>query len=191
MERDAGAAAHFPDALYEAAGATIAPDAAAAGARRAVAAKVQRPRPDEAACLDEGSALVALLQPPPGTAFADDPSLRALAARRVTALALELVPRITRAQSHGRALVAGHRRRLQGRAARRRRAAAASCPMLTTAAGTITPAKAFVIGAGVAGLQAIATARRLGAVVSRVRRARRGARAGAVARRDVRGERSS
>jgi NAD(P) transhydrogenase subunit alpha len=165
VEAGAGAAARFPDALYEQAGATIAPDAGAAARGAHLAAKVQRPRPDEAAALDEGSALVSLLQPPPGTAFADDASLRALAARRVTAFALERVPRITRAQSmdvlSSQATVAGYKAVLLGAAHLAR-----LMPMLTTAAGSIPPAKALVIGAGVAGLQAIATARRLGAVVS-------------------------
>jgi NAD(P) transhydrogenase subunit alpha len=165
VERGAGEAAHFPDALYEQAGAAIAPDAGAAARGARLAAKVQRPRPDEAARLDEGSALVALLQPPPGTAFADDASLRALAERRVTAFALERVPRITRAQSmdvlSSQATVAGYKAVLLGAAHLSR-----LLPMLTTAAGSIPPAKALVVGAGVAGLQAIATARRLGAVVS-------------------------
>jgi NAD(P) transhydrogenase subunit alpha len=103
---------------------------------------------------------------PPGAGLAaDDPVVRARAARGVTALALELVPRITRAQSmdvlSSQATVAGYKAVLVGASALPR-----FLPMLTTAAGSIAPAKAFVIGAGVAGLQAIATARRLGAVVS-------------------------
>src|ERR1043166_8139403 len=88
-----------------------------------------------------------------------------LAARNVTALALELVPRITRAQSmdvlSSQATVAGYKAVLVGASSLGK-----FLPMLTTAAGNISPAKAFVIGAGVAGLQAIATAKRLGAVVS-------------------------
>jgi NAD(P) transhydrogenase subunit alpha len=165
VEGGAGAAAYFPDALYEQAGARLAADAGAAARGAHLVAKVQRPRPEEAACLDEGSALVSLLQPPPGTTFADDPSVRALAARRVTAFALERVPRITRAQSmdvlSSQATVAGYKAVLLGAAHLAR-----LMPMLTTAAGSIPPAKALVVGAGVAGLQAIATARRLGAVVS-------------------------
>jgi NAD(P) transhydrogenase subunit alpha len=165
VERGAGEAAYFPDALYEQAGARVAPSAGDAARGAQLVAKVQRPRPDEAACLDEGSALVSLLQPPVGTAFADDASVRALAGRRVTAFALERVPRITRAQSmdvlSSQATVAGYKAVLLGASHLAR-----LMPMLTTAAGSIPPAKALVIGAGVAGLQAIATARRLGAVVS-------------------------
>ena len=165
VERGAGEAAYFPDALYEQAGARVAASAGDAARGAHLVAKVQRPRPDEAACLDEGSALVSLLQPPVGTAFADDASVRALAGRRVTAFALERVPRITRAQSmdvlSSQATVAGYKAVLLGASHLAR-----LMPMLTTAAGSIPPAKALVIGAGVAGLQAIATARRLGAVVS-------------------------
>jgi NAD(P) transhydrogenase subunit alpha len=159
VERGAGEAAYFPDALYEQAGARVAPSAGDAARGAQLVAKVQRPRPDEAACLDEGSALVSLLQPPVGTAFADDASVRALAGRRVTAFALERVPRITRAQSmdvlSSQATVAGYKAVLLGASHLAR-----LMPMLTTAAGSIPPAKALVIGAGVAGLQAIATARR-------------------------------
>jgi NAD(P) transhydrogenase subunit alpha len=165
LERGAGLAAHFPDALYEQAGATVAPDAGSAARGAHLAAKVQRPRPEETACLDAGSAVVSLLQPPPGTTFADDASVRALAERRITAFALERVPRISRAQSmdvlSSQATVAGYKAVLLGATHLAR-----LMPMLTTAAGSIPPAKALVIGAGVAGLQAIATARRLGAVVS-------------------------
>ncbi|MBV9878856.1 MAG: Re/Si-specific NAD(P)(+) transhydrogenase subunit alpha [Gemmatirosa sp.] len=160
VERGAGMRAHFPDALYTARGATIVDDAAAAARGAHVVAKVQRPTLDEASLLDEGSALVSLLQPAQSAEL-----LARLAERRVTAFALELVPRITRAQSmdvlSSQATIAGYKAVLLGAAQ-----AARLLPMLTTAAGTITPAKAFVIGAGVAGLQAIATARRLGAVVS-------------------------
>lgn len=165
VERGAGVLAYFADALYEQAGATLAPDAGAAARGAALVTKVQRPTPDQAACLDPGAALVALLQPPVGTAFADDPSVQALAQRGVTAFALERVPRITRAQSmdvlSSQATVAGYKAVLLGASHMAR-----LLPMLTTAAGSIPPAKALVIGAGVAGLQAIATARRLGAQVS-------------------------
>ena len=165
VERGAGEAAFYPDALFEQAGATLAPNAAGAAGGAQLVAKVQRPVPAEIDVLDRGTALVCLLQPPPGTAWADDPTVRALAERGVTAFALERVPRITRAQSmdvlSSQATVAGYKGVLM---------AAAECarllPMLTTAAGSIPPAKALVIGAGVAGLQAIATARRLGAQVS-------------------------
>ena len=160
VERGAGARAYFPDARYEAAGATIVDDAGAVCRGSQVVAKVQRPTLDEAACLDEGSILVALLQPAQSADI-----LAKLAERGVTAFALELVPRITRAQSmdvlSSQATIAGYKAVLLGATQ-----AARLLPMLTTAAGSITPARAFVIGAGVAGLQAIATARRLGAVVS-------------------------
>lgn len=160
VERGAGATAYVTDADYTGAGAQVAADAreAARGAHAVV--KVQRPSPEEAELPDEGAALVCLLQP-----AASRDVIARLAARRVSALALELVPRITRAQAmdvlSSQATVAGYKAVLLGAAHLAR-----LMPMLTTAAGTITPAKAFVVGAGVAGLQAIATARRLGAVVS-------------------------
>ncbi|MGZ8470662.1 MAG: Re/Si-specific NAD(P)(+) transhydrogenase subunit alpha [Gemmatirosa sp.] len=160
IERGAGAAAYASDSDYEAAGAAIAADAATACRDAEVVAKVQRPTPAEAALLPRGSVLVALLQPAQsGELLAD------LAQRGVTALALERVPRITRAQSmdvlSSQATVAGYKAVLLAASALPR-----FLPMLTTAAGNITPARALVLGAGVAGLQAIATARRLGAVVS-------------------------
>jgi NAD(P) transhydrogenase subunit alpha len=160
VEHDAGAAAFAPDEAYVAAGATIAPDAAAAMRGADVVVRVRRPDEREAAQLPEGTTLVAMLDP-----ARNAPLLAALAGRRVTALALELVPRITRAQSmdvlSSQATVAGYMAALRGAAALPR-----LMPMLTTAAGSLTPARAFVIGAGVAGLQAIATTRRLGAIVS-------------------------
>jgi NAD(P) transhydrogenase subunit alpha len=160
VERGAGASAAAADTAYEAAGATLADGPAAAAAAADIVCKVQRPTPDEAALLREGSALVSYLHP---SSAAD--VLPALAARRVTGFALELVPRITRAQSmdalSSQATVAGYKAVLLGAAASPR-----FLPMLTTAAGSIPPAKAFILGAGVAGLQAIATARRLGAQVS-------------------------
>ena len=125
-----------------------------------VVLRVRRPDDGEADRLPEGATLVSLLDP-----ARNAPLLERLAARGVTALALELVPRITRAQSmdvlSSQATVAGYMAAVRGAAALPR-----LMPMLTTAAGSLTPARAFVIGAGVAGLQAIATARRLGAVVS-------------------------
>jgi NAD(P) transhydrogenase subunit alpha len=122
--------------------------------------KVQRPSPEEAAALREGSVLVSFLV----AARAPD-LVRQLATRKITALSLEQVPRITRAQSmdalSSQATVAGYKAVLLGAGQLGK-----LLPMLTTAAGTLAPAKAFILGAGVAGLQAIATARRLGAVVS-------------------------
>jgi proton-translocating NAD(P)+ transhydrogenase subunit alpha len=159
VERDAGTDAFFPDAQYLKAGARIVASAAEAAAADLVL-KVQRPTLEEAATLPAGSILVSLM-----ALQSSAEVLAALAARGVTALALELVPRTTKAQSmdvlSSQATVAGYQAVLIG-ASRLGR----FLPMLTTAAGTITPGKAFVIGAGVAGLQAIATARRLGAVVS-------------------------
>ena len=159
IEAGAGAAAGFPDAAYQAAGAGLLPRAEAlAGAE--VVAKVQRPSQAEADELPTGALLVALLAP-----HQSGELLARLAARGVDALAMERVPRTTRAQSmdalSSQATISGYKAVLLGAAALTR-----ILPMLTTAAGTLAPAKAFVIGAGVAGLQAIATARRLGAVVS-------------------------
>jgi H+-translocating NAD(P) transhydrogenase subunit alpha len=160
VEQGAGDAATLPDTLYVKAGATIAPGAAEACRGSAIILRVQRPAADEYPLIPEGATLIGLLQPASAKDMTD-----ALASRRVTALAMELVPRITRAQSmdalSSQATVAGYKAVLVGSAAMSR-----LLPMLTTAAGTIAPAKAFVLGAGVAGLQAIATARRLGAVVS-------------------------
>ncbi|HSD18709.1 MAG TPA: Re/Si-specific NAD(P)(+) transhydrogenase subunit alpha [Anaeromyxobacter sp.] len=159
VERGAGAAAGFPDAAYEAAGASIG-DGPAALAGAEVIVRVQRPSEAEADLVPEGAVLVALLAPDQS-----GPLLARLAARRVSALAMEKVPRTTRAQSmdalSSQATLAGYKAVLLGAGALSR-----ILPMMTTAAGTLAPAKAFVIGAGVAGLQAIATARRLGAVVS-------------------------
>ncbi len=160
LERSAGESAGFPDALYEAAGATVVSDAAGALERADIVLKVQRPSFEEVSLLSPGAVLACLLQPATSGEL-----LALLAQRKVTALALELVPRITRAQSmdalSSQATVAGYKAVLMGASALPK-----LLPMLTTAAGTLAPAKCFVIGAGVAGLQAIATARRLGAVVS-------------------------
>jgi NAD(P) transhydrogenase subunit alpha len=160
VEHDAGVAATLPDALYVGAGGIIEPDFAATCRGADLVLKVQRPTEAEVAALPEGSILVALLQPAASASL-----FEILARRRVVSLAMELVPRITRAQSmdalSSQANIAGYKAVLLGSGAMSR-----LLPMLTTAAGTIAPAKAFILGAGVAGLQAIATARRLGAVVS-------------------------
>ena len=160
VESDAGLAAGFTDAAYAAAGATVTHGADRTVADAEMTLRVQRPGAEEIALLPEASALVALLSP----ATAAD-TLQLLAARRITAFAMELVPRTTKAQSmdvlSSQATVAGYRAVLLGASTLGR-----FLPMLTTAAGTVTPARVFVIGAGVAGLQAIATARRLGGVVS-------------------------
>ena len=160
IERDAGLAAGFPDAQYTAAGATIAADFAAAAAGADLVCQVHPPELQEVPSLPAGSAIVSYWQPG-GSAEA----LAALGTRGVRMLALERVPRITRAQSmdvlSSQATVSGYKAVLLGASALPK-----MLPMLTTAAGTLAPARVFVIGAGVAGLQAIATARRLGAVVS-------------------------
>ena len=160
VQHGAGVDAFYSDDAYEKAGARIAPDAGSAHAGADIVVRVQRPDADEAALIADGTTLVALMQP--ATA---GPILEQLNGRSVSVLALEMVPRITRAQSmdvlSSQATVAGYKAVLIGASLMPR-----FLPMLTTAAGSITPAKAFVIGAGVAGLQAIATARRLGAVVS-------------------------
>jgi len=160
VQRGAGTAAYFPDEAYAGAGAELVDDAGAVFGDCDVVCKVQRPAPAEAALMRSGAVLISLLQP---STSAD--SLAALNTRSVTALALERVPRITRAQSmdilSSQATVAGYKAVLLAATH-----SAKLLPMLTTAAGNIPPAKAFVVGAGVAGLMAIATARRLGAVVS-------------------------
>ncbi|HVD30868.1 MAG TPA: Re/Si-specific NAD(P)(+) transhydrogenase subunit alpha [Methylomirabilota bacterium] len=154
IERGAGEASSFPDRMYTEAGGTIG-DAWDAE----VVCKVAKPSDDELARLRAGAVLVAFLQP-----LTNHDLVRELARRRVTALSMDAIPRITRAQPmdalSSQATVAGYKAVLLAAAALPR-----FFPMLTTAAGTIAPAKALIIGAGVAGLQAIATARRLGAVV--------------------------
>ena len=160
VQQGAGVAAGFRDEAYTAAGAALLPDARAAFAGGTVVVKVQPPTRDEVALIPSGTTLISLMRP------GHSPELFAqLAKRGVTGMALELVPRITRAQSmdvlSSQSTVAGYKAVLIGAAELGK-----FLPMLTTAAGNITPSKVFVIGAGVAGLQAIATARRLGAVVS-------------------------
>ncbi len=155
VERGLGVQANLPDALYEKAGATFG-DAWTAD----VVVKVQKPTDDEARKLQKGAILISLLPTSTSTDL-----LSQLAGAGVSALSLERVPRITRAQSmdilSSQATIAGYKAVLIGAAEMGK-----ILPMLTTAAGNIPPAKAFVLGAGVAGLMAIATARRLGAVVS-------------------------
>jgi NAD(P) transhydrogenase subunit alpha len=159
IQAGAGERAGFPDSAYAGAGATIA-DAATLYDDAALVCRVQPPSVAEVDALPEGVAVMALMHP-----ARNGEILSRLAARKITALALELVPRITRAQSmdvlSSQSTVAGYKAVLVGAAALPK-----FLPMLTTAAGTVSPSKVFVIGAGVAGLQAIATARRLGGVVS-------------------------
>jgi NAD(P) transhydrogenase subunit alpha len=159
LERGAGEAAGHPDAAYAAAGATLGSVAEALEGAEVLAA-VRRPSTEVVERLPTGLLLVGLLQP-----AQSGPLLEALAARGVAALAMEKVPRTTRAQAmdalSSQASLAGYKAVLVGAGTLPR-----LLPMMTTAAGTLAPAKVFVIGAGVAGLQAVATARRLGAVVS-------------------------
>ena len=160
VERGAGVSAAASDEAYTQAGATIVDDARGACAEAGVVLKVQPPSLEQVELLQPGSVLVSLLP------LADHkPVLDRLVERKVSALALERVPRISRAQSmdvlSSQATLSGYKAVLLGASALPR-----ILPMMTTAAGNLTPAKAFVIGAGVAGLQAIATAKRLGAVVS-------------------------
>src|ERR687898_1171946 len=154
VESGAGEAAHHPDAAYEAAGARTGD-----GLSGDVVAKVAPPTAEEIGRLEQGSVLIGFLQP---LTAAD--TVRGLAEGGVTSFAMEAVPRITRAQSmdalSSQATVSGYRAALMAAQELPR-----FFPMLTTAAGTIRPAKVLVLGAGVAGLQAIATTRRLGAIV--------------------------
>jgi len=160
VERGAGSLAGFPDGQYEMAGAALRAGEMEILAGSEIVLKVRRPSLEEAAQLGEGALLICLLVP-----SQSEDLWPVLCERKVTALAMELVPRITRAQSmdalSSQANLAGYKAVLIGAAALGR-----VLPMMTTAAGTLAPAKVFVLGAGVAGLQAIATARRLGAVVS-------------------------
>jgi H+-translocating NAD(P) transhydrogenase subunit alpha len=155
VEQGAGEAAAFLDSAFTDAGATIGDPWGAD-----LVAKVRKPSEEEVARLREGQVLVGFLEP-----LTDSDGIERLAARGVTAFAMESIPRITRAQPmdalSSQATVSGYKSVLH--AAER---LPKFLPMLTTAAGTVAPAKVLVIGAGVAGLQAIATARRLGAIVS-------------------------
>ncbi len=166
VEQGAGAGAYCTDDQYRQAGAEIA-DAGDLLSSADVLVKVAPPargdaERDEPAMLRSGGVLVGMLDP-----LGDNELMDALAAANVSALALELLPRITRAQSmdvlSSMATVAGYKAVLMAADAMRR-----MLPMMMTAAGTLAPARALVIGTGVAGLQAIATARRLGAIVKGV-----------------------
>jgi len=156
VERGAGEVAAFPDEAFAEAGASLVGHALDADA----VVKVQKPSAAEVEALRDGSVLVAFLQP-----LTDPEGIERLGARGVVAFAMESIPRITRAQPmdalSSQATVSGYKAMLLA-AERLPR----FFPMLMTAAGTVAPAKVLVLGAGVAGLQAIATARRLGAVVT-------------------------
>jgi NAD(P) transhydrogenase subunit alpha len=158
VERGSGAGALLPDAVYEEAGATMAEDPGAVYECEVVA-KVAPPTSDEIARLKPEAVLIGFLQP-----LTNGDTIRAIAQTGATAFAMEAIPRISRAQSmdalSSQANIAGYKSVLIAATEIGR-----FFPMLMTAAGTIRPATVLVLGAGVAGLQAIATARRLGAVV--------------------------
>lgn len=159
VESGAGAGADFTDAQYKEAGAIIekSHDKLLKGSELVL--KIQPPTDKEVSAMGEGAALITFLQP-----FSSKPLLKKLASRKVTAMSMEMVPRISKAQNmdalSSMATVAGYKAVLLAANAFHR-----FFPMFMTAAGTIPPARTLVLGAGVAGLQAIATAKRLGAVV--------------------------
>ncbi|MEW5421422.1 Re/Si-specific NAD(P)(+) transhydrogenase subunit alpha [Amorphus sp. 3PC139-8] len=156
----AGARSRIPDEDYAAAGAEIAPSTADAVREADLVLKVQRPTGDEIDQIKHGAAVVAIMDP-----FGNVGALEHMAARGLVSFAMELMPRITRAQSmdvlSSQANLGGYQAVIDAAEVYDR-----ALPMMMTAAGTVPAAKVFVMGAGVAGLQAIATARRLGAVVT-------------------------
>jgi len=160
VEAGAGEPASFPDEAYRDAGATIAGNAEDVYREAELIVKVRKPSEHEIALVPENAVLIALLEP-----LTDPGGIARLSERGITGFAMESIPRITRAQSmdalSSQSTVGGYKAVLL--AADR---LPKFFPMLMTAAGTVAPAKVLVLGAGVAGLQAIATARRLGAVVS-------------------------
>ena len=160
IEAGTGQASSIPDADYAAAGATVKPDTRAVLEGADLLLKVRGPTQQEITALKPGAIVVALLD-----AYREKDTVSALAKANATAFAMEFVPRITRAQVmdalSSQANLAGYRAVIEAANAYGR-----GFPMMMTAAGTVAAAKVFVIGVGVAGLQAIATARRLGAVVT-------------------------
>jgi NAD(P) transhydrogenase subunit alpha len=160
VEHDAGKAAGFSDAAYESAGASIGATAAAVSGDADIVLRVGRPTDAELDGLKKGAMIVGFLAP-----LGDPRSVERYATRGLTALSMDAIPRTTKAQAmdalSSQANIAGYKGALIAAMALPK-----FFPMLTTAAGTIKPAKALIIGAGVAGLQAIATCRRLGAVVT-------------------------
>jgi H+-translocating NAD(P) transhydrogenase subunit alpha len=159
VESGAGEGASIGDDVFKEAGATIAADAKAVYAEGDVVLKIQRPTDDEVDLLKPGAVLIGAM-----AALSNRDLMQKLAARNLTVFAMELLPRITRAQSmdilSSQANLAGYKAVLDGIHEFKR-----AVPMMMTAAGTIAPARFLVLGAGVAGLQAIATAKRLGGVV--------------------------
>jgi NAD(P) transhydrogenase subunit alpha len=160
VEAGAGAGSRIADADYVAAGATIASDAAAALRSADIVLKVRRPHEADLAAYKPGALVVATMDP-----YGNEAALKAMAAAGVVAFAMELLPRITRAQVmdvlSSQANLAGYQAVIDAASHYGR-----AMPMMMTAAGTVPAARVFVMGAGVAGLQAIATARRMGAVVT-------------------------
>jgi NAD(P) transhydrogenase subunit alpha len=160
VQAGAGVAASIRDEDYAAAGAKVAPDAAATLADADLVLCVRRPRGADLGGVKPGAAVVAIMDP-----YGNVEALQQLATAGVSAFAMELMPRITRAQVmdvlSSQANLAGYRAVIEAAAEYGR-----AIPMMTTAAGTVPPAKIFIMGVGVAGLQAIATAKRIGGVVS-------------------------
>ncbi|MCP1334850.1 Re/Si-specific NAD(P)(+) transhydrogenase subunit alpha [Futiania mangrovi] len=160
VEKGAGAGSYIADALFEEAGAKIAGTHKTCVSGADVVLKVRRPQEKELKDYKSGTVVACLLNP-----YNDPDTMKACADAGLTVFAMEFIPRITRAQSmdvlSSQANLAGYRAVVEAAALFEK-----AMPMMMTAAGTVAPAKAFVMGAGVAGLQAIATARRLGAVVT-------------------------
>lgn len=160
VETGAGERSRIPDAEFQAAGAVIAASAADAAADADVVLKVRRPTAGEIGYIKRGAIVVAIMDP-----YGQAEALKAMADAGITSVAMELMPRITRAQVmdvlSSQANLAGYQAVLDAAVHYDR-----AVPMMMTAAGTVPAARVFVMGAGVAGLQAIATARRLGAVVT-------------------------
>ena len=160
LETGAGVAASYPDADYLASGASIAPDAKLALKTADLVFSVRTPEPDAISALKPGAIVCALLNP-----YVEKAAVEALAKTGASAIAMEFIPRISRAQAmdalSSQANLAGYRAVIEAAEAYGR-----ALPMMMTAAGTVAAAKVFVMGVGVAGLQAIATARRLGGVVT-------------------------
>jgi H+-translocating NAD(P) transhydrogenase subunit alpha len=160
VQAGAGNGSRIPDADYAAAGATIAPDAASAVKDAEIVLKVRRPTESELRGYKPGALVVASMDP-----YGHEADVKAMATANVAAFAMELLPRITRAQSmdvlSSQANLAGYQAVVDAASQYGR-----ALPMMMTAAGTVPAARVFVMGAGVAGLQTIATARRMGAVVT-------------------------
>ena len=158
VQAGAGAGANFPDADYAAAGATVVADAASVYGQCELVLKVRSPLPEEVSAMKSGTVLIGLLAP------YDTAGIEALSGKGLTAFAMELLPRTSRAQSmdvlSSQANIAGYKAVVLGADTYGR-----IMPMLMTAAGTVKAARMVILGAGVAGLQAIATAKRLGAVI--------------------------